>query len=58
MTSEQAVKKEQGGVFQLPLSLRWPITLEDQDLLEALWEKARIYDRDRTFINKVASNVT
>ena len=33
-------------------------TLEDQDLLEALWGKAQIYDEDRTLINKVASNVT
>ncbi len=33
-------------------------TLEDQDLLEALWEKARIYDRDRTLVNGVSSNVT
>jgi len=33
-------------------------TLEDQDLLEALWEKARIYDGDRTLVNGVASNVT
>lgn len=33
-------------------------TLEDQDLLEALWGKARIYEGDRKLVSGVSSNVT
>ncbi len=32
--------------------------LEDQDLLKALWEKARFYDEDINLISGVSSNVT
>ena len=33
-------------------------TLEDQGLLEALWEKAQIYDGDRNLVSGVSSNVS
>jgi len=33
-------------------------SLEDNDLLEALWEKARIYEGDRNLVSGVSSNVT
>jgi len=33
-------------------------TLEDQPLLDALWEKARIYEGDRNLVSGVSSNVT
>ncbi len=32
--------------------------LEDQPLLDALWEKARIYEGDRNLVSGVSSNVT